>query len=55
MELENLVIVYSNTLKFHNIGCMGGLNQGCLKLGGKVIGVIHHTLCVDFGEHEVHW
>ena len=31
---------------------MGGLNQGCLNAGGRVIGIIHEKFCVDSGEFK---
>lgn len=33
-------------------GVMGGLNRGCLEVGGDVKGVIHEKFCVDFGENK---
>ena len=34
-----------------NTGCMGSLSDGCLKHGGKVVGVIHEMFVVDGEEH----
>jgi len=31
---------------------MGGLNEGCLSIGGHIKGIIHQKFCVDFGEHK---
>lgn len=28
-------------------GCMGGVNEGCKKHGGKIVGVIHEMFLVD--------
>lgn len=32
-------------------GCMGGLNDGCHRNNGTIVGIIHKKFCVDITEH----
>lgn len=32
-------------------GCMGGLNDGCHRNNGTIVGIIHRKFCIDITEH----
>jgi len=32
-------------------GCMGGMNDGCHRCNGTIVGIIHKKFCVDITEH----
>jgi len=34
-------------------GCMGGMNDGCKRKNGQILGIIHRQFCVDFKEHPI--